>query len=836
MEAWERYPRKNILDKYVDNTDIEKTIVLRNETFYSESSGFGVYWCEDEDENCFTVKGTFISPLVVGQTYLVKGKIITYKREKQINVFTIKNARPINKKGIVAYLQSLRGLKSKAESIYDIYGEKSIEVLMDNPLDVARNIKGIGEKSVLKWQKQLLDMKDSQETMSNLLSFGLTINQAKKLYDKYGDKVVEKIQGNPYSLAREVKGYGFERCDRIAREISYNIKSPYRTQEGILFALEQASLSGHCFLPIDELIENSIDLLNIKLTISEMITLSKSKEKEIEYILGGQRYLISRNDIIENIKAYKKRDIRKKNTDNYRYTVVKFKREEIVSGIKVLSLQKVIVVEEDRVYLKHLYYAEQLVAYYIGEIIKNEKELNVNISEELSNYCKDRNIELEFMQKKAVLDFTKTSGGLCILNGSAGCGKTFTLNIILEMIERQFKKQDEKAKIMVLAPTGKASKVASKSTGRNCMTIHRGLKYSPMGGFEFNGRNKINVDVVVVDETSMLDIELAKNLFAAIPNGAKVILLGDTKQLPAVGAGNVLKDIIDSNKTKVITLNVVKRQGAESGIIRNANRIIEKKKIYSCEDTKDAYILTRETPREVQNTIIQSIKRIQVSMGYSLEDIQVLCPQKTGTIGTELLNYLLQQSFNPKDYPDKFLNKRIKIKASPDDREFTTLKLYFKKGDKVIHIKNNYNAPWMIKKCGEYIKTDEFGITNGECGVIDNITERINEDGEKEKILAVKYDDKYILYTKENINELEHAYALTIHKSQGSEWKAVIIPIMYQNYIMLDNSLFYTAYTRAEEFNVVIGQERAINHAIRTTKSRNRYTNLKNKIKGREQK
>lgn len=835
VKPW-KLPRESILDNYSNGKFIEKKIIPKNETFYSEKSGFGVYWCKDENGNCFPVKGTFVSPLAIGQIYSIEGKVGTYKGEKQINIKTIKSVKPKSKEGIIAYMQSLKGLKTRAELIYDKFGDESIEILKTNPLKVAKEIKGIGEKSVLKWQKQLIDMEDSEEIISTLLTFGLSMKQAKKLYDEYKDEAVEKIRKNPYFLAREVKGYGFERCDRIAREIGYDVKSPYRIQEGIIFTLEQASQDGHCYLPLDELIKKSINLLNVKLTIPEMIKLSKRKEELIKYNIGGnQEYIVNRYGIITKLRSYRAAKW-KNNTDKYRYPVVQFEENEIEKEIKSLQLQRVVEVENDKVYLKYLYNAETMVAYYIGEIVKGERTASIDIEKELDKYCKDKNIELEAMQRKAVLDFSKTLGGFCVLNGSAGCGKTFTLNIILEMMERQFKKQNRESRIMVLAPTGKASKVASKSTGRECMTIHRGLGYNPRTGFEYNARNKLDVDIVVVDEASMLDIVLAKDLFAAIPRTTKVILIGDTKQLPAVGAGNVLKDIIESNKVKVVTLNVVKRQGAESGIIKNANRIINKEKIYSCLDTEDAYILKTETPKEVQILIIKSIKRLQ-EKGYSLEDIQVLCPQKAGVIGTGYLNFLLQKIFNPKECRYKILNKVLKLKLSPDDKEPAMLKLYFKKGDKVIHIKNDYDACWMKKTNSGYEKIKgEFGITNGECGIIEDIFEGKNENEEKETYIAVRYDEnRYVLYNREDVKNLDHAYALTIHKSQGSEFPAVIIPIMYQNYIMLDNSLFYTAYTRAEKFNIVIGQDKAIKYTIKTTKARDRYTSLKTRLQNRRE-
>jgi len=330
-----------------------------------------------------------------------------------------------------------------------------------------------------------------------------------------------------------------------------------------------------------------------------------------------------------------------------------------------------------------------------------------------------------------------------------------------------------------------------------------------------------------VDESSMLDIMLARHLFSAVKSGAKVILLGDTKQLPSVGAGNVLSDLINSDKIDIVTLNVIKRQGSQSGIIKNANAIIKEKMIETRNDTKDAYIIKRETPKGVQDAIIQSIKRLQVK-GYSFSDIQLLCPQKGGLIGTEYMNYLLQKIFNPGNDGIKVLNKKLNLKFNYEDTEITKINLYFKKGDKVIHIKNNYNMPWYkkVNSIYELMGENYIGITNGECGVIEEIRKGTDDEGNTIDEVIVKYDGMYIIY-KDGVKELDHAYALTIHKSQGSQFPAVIIPIMMVNYIMLDNNLFYTAYTRAEKFIVTIGEEKAIKHAIKTHKSRYRHTNLK---------
>lgn len=769
--------------------------------------------------------------MIIGQTYLIEGKVSAYKGERQINVSSFRNVKPVNKKGIILYLQTLKGLKSKAYAIYDEFGKDSIQILMEDPMIVAKNIKGIGKKSVLSWKEQLDLMKESQYTIQSLLSYGITIKQAKKLYDKYGDSIVSNIEENPYMLTQMVRNYGFEKCDRIARNINYDPKSPFRIQECIIYILNEYSLNGNCYLYKEELIDETISFLNIKLNINEMKKYAKEKEGEIEfeYEYGDYKYLVNYNKMIDlinlyiNEKNYKKRD-------KYRYVVLEFNKDEVNKELEVIERRKRIICDDDRVYLTDLYFAERDVAKRVCELIAETPFIKpINLKEELDNYCKANKIILEDKQKLAVLEMAQNDGGFFILCGNAGCGKTYTLKIILEMIKLQYRNIRKKFRVKVLAPTGKASKVASKSTGMECMTVHRGLGYNPSGGFEYDEYNQLEYDCVVVDESSMLDISLTRSLLVAIKNGTKVIFMGDTKQLPSIGPGNVLHDLINTNIVKVIMLDVVKRQGELSGIIRNANNIINVKMIENCNDTKDAYFVPRDTIEGAQRAIVESIRRILNWDDYNIEDVQLLCPQRNGLIGTIYMNYLLQKEFNPDTEGFTILNQKFQIRFNGYS-EPTLIELYFKKGDKVIHIKNDYEMEWYKKDAlSKYFKINQVGITNGECGIIEDIISTKIE-GEKIKRIIVRYDDKYVFYDGV-FDSLDHAYALTIHKSQGSSWKAIIMPIMKQNYIMLDNNLFYTGYTRAESFEVTIGQPDAVRYAINTFKTIKRYTYLTERIK-----
>ncbi len=851
--------KKTILDNIPDGTKITKIIIPNLEITYRES-GYGIYTCLDSHasqgnrEELYNIKGIFVSPLIMGQTYEVNGTVCTYKTsysiEKQINVSTIRSIKPVNKKGIISYLQTLKGIKTRAELIYDIFEDKSIDVLMYDPLRVAKEVRGIGKKNVLKWSKQLEEMKDSQQTISTLLGYGLTSKQSRELYAEYNEDVIPMIEDNPYFLAKKVKGYGFKNCDKIARAMGYDPKGKFRIQEGIIHALTEASVEGHCYLPKDVLLRETIELLRHRLTLQEMTKFLSEKcgQTEFEYKVGELTYIINYNELRKQYNYFLSEKNPKKK-DLLRYIVVDFEKEDIEAEFDEMAAQERIIIEEEEliqtengnkkkvinkyIYLKNLYYAELEVAERVLDIAQDKPfRTKLNFDKELDKYLASKKISLEVKQRLAVKEFASCEGGYHILNGSAGCGKTFTLKIILALLKMQYKAAGKEFIVKVFAPTGKASKVAARATELECCTVHRGLGYNPQYGCEYNSTNPLKCSVLVIDESSMLDIILTKNLLNAIKNGTKVIFLGDIKQLPSVGPGNVLKDLIESKIVKIVTLDVVKRQGIESGINRNANRIINNKMISSCNDTKDSFVIYKDLPVAVQQTIIASFKNLIKNRGYTLDDIQLLCPQKTSLVGTYMMNYILQQEFNPGNNDIVVQNMKFDITSGSNKRK-ETITLNFKKGDKVIHIKNNYKMLWYEKdENNNYIKDYNIvGITNGECGVIEDILkfkEKPTDKEEKTRII-VRYEDRYVFYDG-GFDELDHSWALTIHKSQGSQWPCVIIPIVKQNFIMLDNNLFYTACTRASEFNVVIGQESAIQYAINNHKIRDRYTRLNHKI------
>lgn len=813
------------LNKYKVGELVTISGICRGNLYQAEDSAFGIYYFENSDEEKFKIKGNFTPELIDGQSYTIKGHVVEFKGEMQLNVKEATLIKPSSKKGIIAYLQTLYGLKSKAELIYDTFGDNSINVLLKDPMQVAKSIKGIGKKSVIKWQEQLKALEDNQNVYVTLLGYGLSQKNANKLLKKYNEDIISLIEKNPYLLMKEVKGYGFLKCDKIALEAGVLPDNENRIRASVKYLLDESSKKGNCFLPLKEVILELISLLEFKLTYKEMMDIySENKGKNfVDIVKHDKTYNIDMAKLEDCINKYNKAKYSdEKNLCRYVYHEID--PNIIGDEIHYLIANKELVYDNENLYLKKLYFAEVGFAKHIKRLanydIKYKRELVESI---LDKICEEKGFELEYKQKQACIEFNLSDSGVYILNGSAGTGKTFTFNLILE-VARELDKLNE-LPILAVAPTGKASKVASKSIGMECVTIHRALGYNPMEGFVKDEYDPFEQKIIACDEGSMIDIELGYSFVRAIQTGSKLFILGDTKQLPSVGAGNVLKDMIESGVIKVVTLDVIKRQGLLSGIVENANKIIESKMIHSSEN-KDFFVLQRNKISEVQVCVRDSIKRIlNFPEGYTLDEIQVLLPQRKGSLGVNMFNYLLQAEFNPYDGGERVF--KTKFEANLDENSPSKeYELYIQKGDKVMHIKNNYGMRLYEKDfSGSFKPLKKTGITNGESGIVEDIY----KIGKSTVRVVVKYDDYYAYYD-EGVDELELSYATTIHKSQGSAWKAVILPIVPQHTHMLSNNLVYTGVTRARDFCVVVGENNTIYNAIRTHTVIERYTDLANKI------
>lgn len=799
---------------------------LIKQIFATYDSGFGIYGAEDENGETFTLTGSFSPFLSAGSTYLVKGKVNEYKSEKKVMGFVAHPTKPQTQRGILAYLKTLKGLKTRADLLYETYGNNVIDMLLNNPEEVAKSISGIGMKSVESWKQQLEELKDNQASLLALYEMGIRPKQANLLLEEHGEKIIKEIETNPYILAKMVPGFGFIRCDQIARQTGIALNSVERIQAAVLFTLESSLLNGHCYLPRNELIKGLNSLLQVHLSLEELRMASDHNETESLITLGDGtiKIVVKKEQISYAIRAFEQ------NKSYKGLTIQLITNQQLSEEIDRMIGYHFLVGVEERIYLKKWFNIETSAAENIYRLMKSKQQAFASVEPDLLSYEEDHNIHLEAEQRKAVLSYASTEGGIEILNGSAGCGKTFTLNILLAIAEKKFmQKHKTIPKIHVFAPTGRAAKVAQKSTKRKAMTLHRGLQYSETNGFEYCRENKLEADIVVVDEVSMLDVELLNHLLEALPNKCKLILIGDIKQLPSVGPGRILWDLIESGIIPVVTLTVEKRQAAGSGIIQNANNIINGLMIETREELADAYVMARNDVYSMQATLIKSFERL-LELGYDMNEIQVLVPMKKGEAGVFVLNYILQQAFNPLPCEYKILNKMIWKEFRGKQAE--EVALYFKKGDKVIHTSNNYELPWYTRNAvGEMIQQKMVGVMNGETGRIDSIEAYTSIANKKEFRIWVQYEEGFVCYHND-FTELDHSFALTIHKSQGSQWDAVLQPTMMEHYRMLDNSIFYTGYTRAKKFHATIGEPEAIGLAIRTKNSGKRYTWLKNQLIG----
>ena len=821
------------LDNYNDGDEAQIRFVPIKEISYKDSNGFGAYVCElvDGDEDfvkTFNITGVFVRSLDLGQTYESNGTITVYRGKKQFKVEDIKKVVPHNQRGIISFLKSLNGIGFLADVIYDEYGNESLNVIKNNPLELIRLSPTLYEEKVLDWKRQIEELKDDYDYMIRLMNLGLKSYQAKELYDIYNEGIFMKLEENPYFLAKDVKGYSFLKCDDMAQKLGIHPENIQRLCEGIMYKMSSLTTNGDTYVKYDYFFNYMKKELSLRIGILEMKRLYKtlSGDKPAIYKYGKISFEIPQQRLFESMQEYANARTQREK-DEAKLLVYEITNEKLLEAIKILVLEERIIIEENKVYKKELYLQEQEISNSIRAIIKNAKDNNdIDVEKMIDMYLSKTGIVLEARQREAVSKIASQQGGITIIDGSAGCGKTFTMKIALAIVEKIYTYRSGYFEKVIIAPTGKASKVAQKATGMPAFTVHRILKYNPNLGYQFNSSNKLPYDCIVIDEASMLDTELAYRLFTAIAPYTKVIIMGDTKQLPSIGPGNILKDMIACGKINNVTLNVVKRQGLDSGIIINARHIINGERITSQKEQMDALVYSADSPDKAHARLFKLLSSLLNK--YDLEDIQVLSPQKTGICGTNYLNFILQEKLNPDNNDIRFLNKTINVAI---DGKTIYFDLYFKRGDRVINMRNNYTIPWYKNVNGKLVLDPEHsGVTNGEVGTIVKLIETKTDYNEYMQQIVVQYEDKYLIY-ENDFSDIEHSYALTIHKSQGSEWKAVIMMLTQANKMMLDRNLLYTGYTRAKEFMGTITDVNTLDMCIRNQKSMLRNTGLEYKLK-----
>lgn len=766
--------------------------------------------------------------------YKAHGKVSEYKGYLQLNILGLEEQMPSDLEGIYNFLSSgiikhvgkatahkivygYKDGKKGAKSSHPGFGLDALNVIEKNHMALAQ-ISGISESKAKLIYESYMANRAYANLVMFLSKFNISPSKILRVYKIHGLNTLDVIQNKPYSLSDSVRGFGFATCDKIALSMEkFTIHNKERLKYGLIYCIEKAlTEQGHCYLEKEELFERAISELSLSLPLNECASyLKNSKPGETIYIKIYEKIYKKDYDLLkrdyDRVKA-----AREKRNDKEKIYIDKVTKLELVYPLEeLISEKKFVLIREngkELVYERYVYEVEEACSRMIDEYIKTpaEKLVDFNIDDLIEAYEETVNITLEAKQKDSIKMMLNHNFGL--LAGSAGTGKTFTLNALIDILKFAYKESGKSLEVALCAPTGKAAKRATESTGIEAKTIHRLLGFKGET-FEYDENNKLEASMVIVDESSMMDIFLMHSLLKALDSKkTKLLFVGDHKQLPPVGPGCPFVDLLNNVFVPKTILDVIKRQAEGSSIVKNANRIIEQEMIESDNINKDFYIIPAEETETVINKTIKSVERL-LELGYSLADIGVICPQNKGSIGTKILNAKLQEVFNP---------------SAVNKAELKYGDTVFRKGDKVIHMSNNYNLRhYKLVNEKDLLPDEGQAIYNGETGVVFDIIEQPTEDGEdKKKLLAVKYDDFYALYEHNDLEDLELAYALTVHKMQGSQLPATIFICHYSNYNMLNNALGYTAITRSQKFAAVIGQIKAIKHMIRNVVTFKRNTQL----------
>ncbi len=677
----------------------------------------------------------------------------TYGRQFQIEGLKLKE--PEDVLAIERYLGSgaIKGIGvSLAARIVRKFKEDTFRIMEEEPERLAE-VKGISERKAREISEQMEEKKDLRKAMIFLQQYGISTALGVKIYSQYGQNIYQIIKENPYQMADDISGIGFRIADEIASRVGIHTDSDYRIRCGILYCLQQAMQEGHVYLPKEILIRRAVELLEVS---------PEAVDKHI-LDLAVDRKLIA-------------------------------KEQE----------------EQVKVYGAQAYYLELNTARMLHDLnisCEISKEAVLHRVEQIE---KNTETSLDEMQKEAVVKAAET--GLMVLTGGPGTGKTTTINTMIAYFE------SEGLEVELAAPTGRAAKRMTEATGKEARTIHRLLEIAPgaearegKGTFGRNQENPLETDVVIIDEMSMVDIYLMHSLLLAIVPGTRLILVGDVNQLPSVGPGSVLKDIIESERFQVVRLTKIFRQATESDIVMNAHKINRGEHMVLDNKSRDFFFLKREDANVIISVVLTLIqKKLPKYVGASWEEIQVLTPMRKGLVGVERLNTILQHYLNPPD-------------PSKQEKEHGSVK--FREGDKVMQIKNNYQIEWEVR--GRYgIPVDKGqGIFNGDMGIIREINNFAQQ-------LTVEFDDhRFVEYPFTLLDELELAYAVTVHKAQGSEYPAVVIPLLPGPQMLMNRNLLYTAVTRAKSCVTLVGREDVFNQMIDNTFEQKRYTTLKERIR-----
>jgi exodeoxyribonuclease V alpha subunit len=730
-------------------------------TYYNEETGYSVIRlnaggrADPSGRGLVTVVGN-LPEVQPGESLRLEGTWTTHQQYgRQFKAERCEQVLPATVEGIKRYLGSglVKGVGPvTAARIVQRFGADTLRVLDETPRRL-REALGVGPKRAAAVAQAWDEQKHIREVMLFLQSHGVTTALAVKIYKAYGDDALQVVQEDPYRLARDIWGVGFKTADKIARDLGLPPDAPSRVQAGVAHALSQLANEGHVYAPEPELHEEATRLLEVEPDL-----------------------------VSEAIKALDADEVVRRETLVYPLPSPPTGGKE--GGREVR--------EEQAVYLAPFYYGEIGVTRRVEALVESPATRlypfrSIDWDALLAQVTRGSEIELSAQQREAVR--AALTHKITVLTGGPGTGKTVTVRTVIGALEAL------RCSYALCAPTGRAAKQLAETTGRAAKTVHRLLEYSPQEGFRRNEENPLEVDCLIVDEASMLDLLLTNHLLKAVDPSAHVLCVGDVDQLPSVGAGDVLRDVIASGRAGVVRLETIFRQAADSGIVVNAHRI-NRGQMPVLNEFDDFYFFSKEEPQEAADLLVDVVqRRIPSKFGLDpVDDIQVLAPMYRGACGVANLNTRLQEALNP---------------ASPRKAERRLGGRAFRVGDKVMQVRNNYDRD----------------VYNGDIGRVVGIDT-------VEQTLTVTIDGRPVVYDWGEADELMHAFAVSVHKSQGSEYPAVVVPMLTQHYMMLQRNLLYTAITRARRLVVLVGTRRAIGIAVRNNKVRERHSGLAVRLAG----
>ena len=703
-----------------------------------------------EDE--ITCVGIF-SAIAEGENIEARGEYTEHPTYgQQFKVASFEEKAPEDEEAIERYLGSgaIKGIGlAMAARIVRRFKEDTFRIIEEEPERLAE-IKGISNRKAMEIASQVNEKRDLRQAMIFLQQYGITMNLAVKVYQAYGQDVYNIIRENPYQLADDIDGVGFRTTDEIAARVGIRMDSDFRVRSGILYTLLQASGEGHTYLPETELTPRASRLLNVT-----------PEQVEKQYM----DLAIERKIILKQLE------------------------------------------DQTQIYAASFYYMEANTATMLKRLNVSYDVSDTEIEQRIRGIEKKSGMTLDEHQVTAVKEAVRN--GLLVITGGPGTGKTTTINTIIRYFEL------EGLEIFLAAPTGRAAKRMSETTGFEARTVHRMLELNGgaegSGGFERDESNPLEADVIIVDEMSMVDISLMCSLLKAISVGTRLILVGDVNQLPSVGPGSVLRDIIQSHACNVVMLTKIFRQASTSDIIVNAHKINHGEEVALDNKSMDFFFLKRYDADVIINVVLQLIKqKLPKFVDASPYDIQVLTPMRKGLLGVERLNGILQRYMNPP------ANDKV-------EKEYGST--VFREGDKVMQTKNNYQLAWEIRTKYGLTVDKGLGIFNGDMGII----RQINDFAEQ---MIIEFDEgRMVEYPYKLLDELELAYAITIHKSQGSEYPAVVIPLLSGPMMLMNRNLLYTAVTRARKCVTLVGNEVTFQQMIQNTSQQKRYSGLCDRLK-----